>query len=222
MPQCQPNIQARSLLGSVRALEKQAESLYDLRDLKDNPEVVERTDTAIGTLRDVAALLDAQTPFPPQEAEPDNRVIEVERAIGWALDGIYADGRVSIADASEAFSTTLEASDRVITCESELMIPLAHDGEQALNWFSVLNYLIDRIATVLDTFRSVALRRRASETNTHRTRCDAVVAMIETLLDVFERARSWDELVRSQLGFGNELIAFTQWTAKNLGTDNHA
>ncbi|OLZ42564.1 hypothetical protein A6E15_17055 [Natrinema saccharevitans] len=206
-----------SLLGGVRRVDEQGSRLLSLRTFS-GPEPARRVEIAMDALLDLAELLRAGAPFPPRlepdaaartaDARPDggsrvggtNGDEDCEDAlVRRVLAAGYERGATTVEGFDDATADRIAAANRLETVDSRVIVPLSRTAPHAFNWRPVIEALLDRLEGVRSAFGRVRDRVRAAGIDRpFAAGCEAIVAMLESLSLVVERADAGGRYVRDR------------------------
>lgn len=205
-------MRADSLLGGVRRIDEQGERLLSLRTFS-GPEPARRVEIATDALLDLAELLRAGAPFPPR-LEPDAaaRTVDARPDGGSSADGPHGDalvrrvleagyerGATTVEEFDDGTADRIAAADRLETAGSRVIVPLSRTAPHAFNWRPVIEALLERLEGIRSTFGRVRDRVRAAGIDRpFAAGCEAIVAMLESLSLVIERADAGVRYVRDR------------------------
>lgn len=226
-----------SLLGGVRRIDEQGERLLSLRTLS-GPEPARRVEIATDALLDLAELLRAGAPFPPRlepdatagpaDARPDGGSPadgpNGDALVRRVLEAGYERGATTVAGFDDETADRIAAADRLETADSRVIVPLSRTAPYAFNWRPVIEALLERIEGVRSAFGRVRDRvRTAGIDRPFAAGCEAIVAMLESLSLVLERADAGVRYVRDRTDQRQgELLATIEDATTQLRGDENA
>ncbi|WP_135827741.1 hypothetical protein [Halorussus halobius] len=226
-------MQAKSLLGSARVIDRRLEDLLAANLLSEGPAAWTHATAIRDALGDVAEQLRASVPLP---AASDDPAPSDERFFGL-LDAVAADPdptpeRVAeaLADGSPADATAgddedgplarLRADARVELRGSRLVVPLG-DDPTGRNWWAVLEYLRESVAALAS--KASRVRSRMVVTSADGllvTAWDSVTQRLDVLADVLEEMTANGRYAgRQATAADDESTEFVAWTADQFGSE---
>lgn len=208
-------MQAQSLLGSTRAIDRLLDDLLSAALLADEP--VARTGAAAvrETLADVAEQLRASVPLPAARGG----VTPEDRALFGLLGALAVCERATperVADRVEGGERTLDRlrdADRIEVRGSALVVPLGRDPE-GRNWWVLLEYLRDSTAD-LATKASRVRDRVVVDGGAAPlvTVWDSVVERLGALRDVLDEMTANGRYAGRRVRSGDGPTEFAAWAA---------
>lgn len=155
-------MQAKSLLGSARAIDRRLEDLLSARLLADDPAAWTHAAAIRETLADVAEQLRASVPLPAANDESasteEQAFVNLLGVLAEVADPTPEQVREMVEESKESGESgretgkegdqpldRLQAADRVEIRESTLVVPLGQDPA-GRNWWAVLEYLRESVA----------------------------------------------------------------------------
>ncbi len=226
-----------SLLGGVRRIDEQGERLLSLRTLS-GPEPARRVEIATDALLDLAELLRAGAPFPPRlesdaAARPDggspadgtrDDAVRGDALVRRVLEAGYERGAATVGGFDDATADRIAAADRLETADSRVIVPLSRTAPYAFNWRPTIEALLERLEGIRSGFERIRDRVRAAGIDRpFAAGCEAIVAMLESLSLVIERADAGVRYVRDRTDQRQgELLATIEDATTQLRGDENA
>jgi hypothetical protein len=206
-------MQAQSLVGSARSLNRQAEAILDERRL--DPVKVRQVGLAqLSTLGTLDALVSAGTPLPA--THPDiNRNDEIVLTL---LDRLYEMGSLDRAALDSSLRKQATRTDRVSTAGPAFLIPLGTDDTTGQNWRPVFRLLLNRLnETTADCERVVARTEGLSSAPVAQRVWQSTVATLEeTQILLKTHLARQERLNRLYTRPSENTATFAAWTIEQL------
>jgi hypothetical protein len=206
-------MQAQSLVGSARSLDRQADAVLDERRL--DPTLARRAGLdQLSTLGTLDALVAAGTPLPVTDAETDCS----DEVVLTLLDRLYETGSLNRAGLDSSLCERAARTDRVSAAGPSLLVPLGTEGPTGRNWRPVFRLLVDRLdETAADCERVVARTEGLSEAPVAERVWQSTVATLEETRTLLKTHLARQErLHQLYTRPSSEPAEFATWTIEQL------
>lgn len=227
-------MQAKSLLGSARVIDRRLEDLLAANRLADAPEAWTHAAVIRETLGDVAEQLRASVPLPAASDEPDpddGRFVRLLDAVAGERDPTLERVAEAVApesspadDDSPASADTgpldrLRDDDRVEVRGSTLVVPLG-DDPAGRNWWAVLAYLHESVADLAAKASRVRSRMVVTGADGLLVEAwDSVAERLDVLGDVLDGMTANGRYAGRSVNAGDGPTEFVSWTADQFRSD---
>ncbi len=206
-------MQAQSILGSARLVDRRLDDLLSATLLADDPAAWNHAAVVRATLTDVAEQLRAGAPFPTGDpAAADESLFGVLGVV--AECGQATPERVAATiDGGETALDRLRAADRVEVTGSRLVVPL--DGDSAgSNWLAVLEYLQKSVADLAAKASRVHSRVVVDGADPALVDAwDSVTERLDALETVLDETTANGRYAERSVAAGETPETFVAWTA---------
>jgi hypothetical protein len=206
-------MQAQSLVGSARSLNRQTEAILDERRL--SPRTVRQTGLAqLSTLGTLEALVAAGTPLPVTHAGTDRS----DEVVPTLLNRLYETGSLDSAALDSSLREQAARTDRVSAVGPVFLIPLGTDDATGQNWRPVFRLLLNRLdETAADCERVVARTEGLSSAPVAQRIWQSIVATLEETRTLLKTHLARQErLNRLYTRPSDKSAKFATWTIEQL------
>lgn len=207
-------MQAKSLLGSARVIDRRLDELLSERLLADAPAAWTHAAVIRETLADVAEQLRASVPLPAASDEPTPDDAPFVRLLDVvAGDDDPTPERVAESVEGDDPVDRLRADDRVEVRGPRLVVPLGHDPA-GRNWWAVLEYLRASVADLADKASKVRSRLTvASADDLLVTAWDTVTERLDVLGEVLDEMTANGRYAGRHANADDGPTEFVAWAA---------